>query len=70
MTETAQWQKTCPVCGDDNTCAVAAGKDPQSCWCWQTQISAPALDAIPAEAKGRVCLCPACAQQQGESSER
>lgn len=51
----------CPLCGEANECAVAAGRDPESCWCMTATISPTAIAAIPAEAQGKVCICPRCA---------
>jgi len=51
----------CPLCGMPNDCAVAAGRDPDSCWCMTATMSPGALASIPAEAKGKVCICGRCA---------
>ncbi|RYF31143.1 MAG: hypothetical protein EOO23_03440 [Comamonadaceae bacterium] len=50
----------CPLCGQPNQCAVAAGLPAQSCWCMARVIAPEALAAVPAEQRGRVCICPAC----------
>jgi len=51
----------CPLCGQPNDCAVAAGCDPESCWCMMVTMSSTALASIPAEALGRACICARCA---------
>ena len=51
----------CPLCGNANACAVAAGKSPESCWCMTATMSPDALAAIPTEAQGKVCICARCA---------
>jgi hypothetical protein len=51
----------CPLCGKSNECAVAAGQDAESCWCMTVTMSPGALAAIPAEARGKVCICARCA---------
>ena len=51
----------CPLCGKANECAVAAGRDPESCWCMTATMSPSALAAIPVEAQGKVCICAGCA---------
>jgi len=63
MTERSDSNDTtrCPLCGEANECAVAAGRDPESCWCMTATMSASALAAIPAEAQGKVCICTRCA---------
>jgi len=68
MTATEQWLKTCPLCGGDNQCAMAAGRPAQTCWCATATISADALAAIPQDSIGKRCLCPACGQTEGDSS--
>ena len=50
----------CPLCGQPNQCAIAAGQPAQSCWCMQRTIPAAALAALPADRRGTVCICPAC----------
>jgi hypothetical protein len=51
----------CPLCGEANECAVAAGRDPESCWCMTVTMSPTAIAAIPAEAQGKICICARCA---------
>jgi len=51
----------CPLCGKQNECAVAAGRDAESCWCMSVTMSATALASIPAEAQGKTCICARCA---------
>jgi hypothetical protein len=62
MNDSNAKEKTCPLCGGDNQCAVAAGRPPESCWCQQASISSEALAAVPADAVDKYCLCPACGQ--------
>ncbi|MDR0214649.1 MAG: cysteine-rich CWC family protein [Comamonas sp.] len=52
----------CPLCGQANQCAISAGLPPESCWCMQTRVSQNALARLPSEARGKSCICPACAQ--------
>lgn len=54
--------QTCPACGQPNGCAVASGGEANSCWCMQVQVSRTALDRLPAQERGRRCICPACAR--------
>nr|WP_144733134.1 cysteine-rich CWC family protein [Extensimonas perlucida] len=53
--------RVCPCCGRHNQCAQAARTDAQDCWCMTASIAPEALAAVPAEQRGQVCLCPACA---------
>jgi len=52
----------CPACGQPNQCAVAAGADPQGCWCMHTPVSPAALARLPAQERGQRCICPVCAR--------
>jgi hypothetical protein len=52
--------KQCPVCGAQNSCAVAASSK-EFCWCMTVQISEQALARVPAAARDVACLCPRCA---------
>lgn len=61
MEEAGQLDKTCPLCGEDNRCAMADGREVTECWCKDVSISAEVLAAIPAEAVGKYCICAACA---------
>ncbi|MEM7437043.1 MAG: cysteine-rich CWC family protein [Myxococcota bacterium] len=67
MTDTSNELDTtrCPLCGEANECAIAAGRDPSSCWCMSAVMDAGALARIPAEAQGRVCICARCAAGDG-----
>lgn len=47
----------CPRCGRANACAVAAGRDPQSCWCF----AAPPLAATDNDPLR--CYCVACLRE-------
>ena len=53
--------KACPICGKPNDCALASGRDHESCWCWTTSMAEGVLDAVPDDAKGAVCVCAKCA---------
>nr|WP_315466390.1 cysteine-rich CWC family protein [uncultured Rhodoferax sp.] len=61
--------EVCPVCGQGNRCAMEIEKltgQPQGpCWCTQVDFSAELLSRIPAQARGKACLCEACATQSG-----
>ena len=57
----------CPLCGQANLCAMEAerlsGVKQGPCWCTQVDFNRAALDAIPAAARGKACICQACATQ-------
>jgi hypothetical protein len=52
----------CPLCGQANQCTPggpASAAPP--CWCFSAPVSRAALERLPAEARGKACLCPRCA---------
>lgn len=52
----------CPLCGGANRCAPAAsGTLDVPCWCTRATVSREALERVPAEWRGKACLCPRCA---------
>lgn len=57
----------CPLCGEANGCAIAAGRDPESCWCMTATIDPGLLESVPAEARGKICVCPRCASKSAAS---
>jgi alpha-ribazole phosphatase len=50
----------CPLCGEENSCAMAAGKSVSACWCNGARVSREALEQVPASSRGVVCVCPRC----------
>ncbi|MDP3501668.1 MAG: cysteine-rich CWC family protein [Myxococcales bacterium] len=50
--------KTCPLCGEPNSCGMAAGE--QACWCFAVTMDPDALARIPEAAKGKACVCQRC----------
>lgn len=55
-------EQRCPLCGQDNTCALANGEaDIQACWCLTAHIDPAALQRLTPEQRNQACLCPACA---------
>jgi hypothetical protein len=62
----------CPVCGQPNRCAleieretgVAAG----ACWCTQVDFASELLARVPSAARGRACICAACAARLDSGS--
>jgi hypothetical protein len=52
----------CPSCGEANACASAAsGSFDVRCWCQDVVIDAAALARLPADQRGKACLCRRCA---------
>ena len=58
----------CPLCGEPNRCAMEVeretGVKQPLCWCTQARFEATLLSRIPEHARGKACLCPACAQAE------
>jgi len=52
----------CPLCGAGNGCAMAGGGDADSpCWCVAVSFGDELLARVPPAARGRACICAACA---------
>jgi hypothetical protein len=52
----------CPLCGDANACAMAAGA-PGPCWCESASFPPDVLASVPPESQGRTCICAQCARK-------
>lgn len=52
----------CPLCQQDNNCAVAQQEPASTCWCHKVIITQQALERIPAAASMRSCICIRCAR--------
>ncbi|MBS0493115.1 MAG: cysteine-rich CWC family protein [Proteobacteria bacterium] len=53
----------CPLCGQSNQCAMAAGLAPAQCWCMVWPIEQIALQRLASEQRGQACICPQCARR-------
>lgn len=59
----------CPLCEQANGCAIPAGEDPYSCWCMTARIPQALRDRVPAESRGKACICRNCLEAyRNESS--
>ncbi|KPK14721.1 MAG: hypothetical protein AMJ62_11965 [Myxococcales bacterium SG8_38] len=58
----------CPLCGEANACAIAAGQGAEMCWCMSVVIDPEAIARIPAEAQGKVCICERCARGAADTA--
>lgn len=54
-------ERSCPLCGGENGCAIAAGQSVSACWCSGAKLPREALDGIPTDSRGTVCICSRCA---------
>ena len=62
-----QTEKQCPLCGQDNQCAVAAGDPPETCWCFSAQLDTGAKEKAAAITAAQ-CVCPSCGLPTGEAA--
>ncbi len=55
----------CPLCHAPNRCAMeterATGQPQPPCWCTTAAFAPELLARVPEPARGRACICPACA---------
>lgn len=60
----------CPLCGEENGCAVAAsGRFDTPCWCQDVAIGPETLARVPPAQRNRACLCRRCAGQLDDTPE-
>ncbi|HQQ70188.1 MAG TPA: cysteine-rich CWC family protein [Alicycliphilus sp.] len=52
----------CPLCGQSNRCAIAAGLSLEQCWCMSRPVAPAVLQRLPPEQRGLACICPQCAR--------
>ena len=50
----------CPLCGNPNTCALAADPDANECWCDSVEFPEELLAQIPNNAVRKSCVCQEC----------
>lgn len=53
----------CPICGKDNECAIANGKNPNKCWCMNFNIKPEVLNIIKTKYKDKACICKNCLEE-------
>ena len=61
-------QQRCPLCGELNCCEVAKGKPIEKCWCNGQNIPHGLLMKLPAEQRGKACVCRACIEAYNQDS--
>ncbi|MEX1664938.1 cysteine-rich CWC family protein [Zhongshania arctica] len=52
--------KRCPLCEQDNQCAVAAGNESSNCWCMAVKIDQQAKNRANTGDCEKRCLCQQC----------
>ncbi|WMT39320.1 cysteine-rich CWC family protein [Paenibacillus sp. D2_2] len=50
----------CPLCGQPNHCAYAAGQSHTTCWCNNLSVPKPLLEQIPDQFRRKACVCENC----------
>lgn len=61
--ETLKQEKICPLCGKPNRCGekpVINNEEMKYCWCAYETFPRELLDRVPAENKGKACICINC----------
>lgn len=57
----------CPLCGQPNSCVMAAtGSNDAPCWCRDESIPESLLQQLPEAARKRACICGDCVQKHRE----
>jgi hypothetical protein len=52
-------ERICPLCGKDNNCQHGQG----GCWCDSIKFPKYILDMVPADKKGKACICKSCLEK-------
>lgn len=53
-------KRICPICGKENNCAIANGKNPEECWCMNVSFPKEVFENIPDDKKDKSCVCLDC----------
>jgi len=57
-------KSVCPLCGQENQCAMATGYKPGGdlpvCWCASVEIPLAVLQQIPPGVTNAACICRSC----------
>ncbi|QJE98963.1 cysteine-rich CWC family protein [Luteolibacter luteus] len=60
---------TCPLCGAPNECAAAiSGSFDTPCWCRNIVFPDELLATVPADLKGKSCICRACVESAANAA--
>lgn len=63
----------CPLCGQDNRCAMEIERDSGQvqppCWCMDATFSPGLFARIPTEARGQACICATCVAKALRAAE-
>ena len=58
----------CPICGEQNQCAMAADPEATECWCESAIFPQDLLKRLPVHAVRRVCICQRCIETHRKKS--
>ncbi|MCW8883984.1 MAG: cysteine-rich CWC family protein [Motiliproteus sp.] len=52
----------CPLCGEENSCAMASNNSNSEtpCWCFSDKVPEALLKQLPPHQRGKVCVCRRC----------
>ncbi|MEP7217551.1 MAG: cysteine-rich CWC family protein [Bacteroidota bacterium] len=57
----------CPICGDENRCAMESSPPSETpCWCATMAFPEELLRLVPEAARDRACICRQCAGNQSQ----
>ncbi|MGQ8872501.1 cysteine-rich CWC family protein [Paenibacillus sp. TSA_86.1] len=59
----------CALCGESNACAYAAGKPHSECWCGHASFPEGVFERVPAEQRGKSCICQQCLENYVQKYE-
>jgi hypothetical protein len=59
----------CPLCGEKNLCALAAGEPQQSCWCISETFPQSLLQQSESEDQRGRCICANCLEKARRSPD-
>ncbi|WP_396135972.1 cysteine-rich CWC family protein [Bacillus sp. NEB1478] len=57
-------KSNCPICNEENHCAISRGENPETCWCMNVTFPAEVLETP--EVKNR-CICEKCIKEKEHS---
>jgi hypothetical protein len=60
--------KTCPICGGNSEGAMVKDATAAECWCYTAEINDEAMQRVPEDARGKVCICARCAAADTSAS--
>ena len=59
-------QQQCPLCGENNFCAVSQNAEAKQCWCMDVAIPPELIEQANQRPGQKRCICQACAERSQE----